>query len=40
MLYFKTRDSARDFSKKKDHYQFVDNGKDAGDRRWGVQVLA
>jgi len=40
MLYFKTRDDARTFSKKKDHYTFIDNGADSlHGQRWGVRVL-
>lgn len=42
MLYFKTRDLARAFAKKRDHYRVVDcadNPSAGGHYRWAVKVL-
>ncbi len=40
MFYFKFRKLARDFSRKQEHFKFVDNGTYAPEgRRWGVKVL-
>ena len=38
MLYFKTRDKAKNFAGKTGH-KFVDNGPAAGQKRWAVQLM-
>lgn len=38
MFYFRTRDEAKKFAKREEHYKFIDLGTDAP-KRWAVKVL-
>lgn len=40
MLYFDTRDMAREFARKKPQYKALDLANSGKDKRWGVLVLA